>query len=156
MNIGTKLNNAKFGQQMQNDFSRKLKQILKLFTKITHILELPINLFWSLQKVQIEPLSYWMLVQGSKMSNLVDEYKIIFWETEANLETSRRLSPYNGVSYKFFEIWKKPESNLRSNWILVQGFQISNLLNERKTIFLEKRYWLRNFLETFFPYWNYL
>ena len=114
MNIGTKLNNAKFGQQMQNDFSRKLKQILKLFTKITHILEFPINLFWSLQKVQIEPLSYWMLVQGSKMSNLVDEYKVIFRETEANLETSRRLSPYNGVSYKFL---KSEKSLNRIFWV---------------------------------------
>ena len=78
------------------------------------------------------------MVQGFKMRNLVDEYKTIFlgkrskqywikalkckirlmntkpffWETDANLETLQKRSPYIWLAHKF--VWK-PVKNL--NWI---------------------------------------
>ena len=35
------------------------------------------------------------------MASLVDEYKTIFWESEADAETVQKPSPYILVSYKF-------------------------------------------------------
>ena len=48
LNIGSRLYNAKFGQQIQIDFSEKATQTLKLFKNVLSILEFPINLLWSL------------------------------------------------------------------------------------------------------------
>ena len=46
-------------------------------------------------------MSYGILIQGFKMPILIDEYKTIFWESEADVETVRKPSPYIVVSYKF-------------------------------------------------------
>ena len=53
-NIGLKLYNAKFGLQIQIHFFGKARLILKLFKSFLSILELPINLFWSLWKVSVD------------------------------------------------------------------------------------------------------
>ena len=49
-NICTRLKNNKFGQRMQNHFSGKTKQTLKLSSNVLPTLKIPINLFWSLSK----------------------------------------------------------------------------------------------------------
>ena len=44
-----------------------------------------------------------ILVQGLRMSNLFNEYRtIFFWESDANLKILQKISPYIGISYKFF------------------------------------------------------
>ena len=69
-------------------FLCKIRQTLKLSEMFTHILELPIKLKSNFK-------SDWLLVQGSKIPNLFDKYKVVFWEeSEANLQTfSRRIFP---------------------------------------------------------------
>ena len=61
-----------------------------------------------------------------------------FRESETNIEFFRKLYPYVGVFY-IFEVCKNRKSNLLSYGILVQGFIMPNLVNEYKTIFLDKR-----------------
>ena len=51
LNIGSTIEISKFGQQIQNHFSSKTRQTLKLSKKF---LAFPINLFWSLSKVLVE------------------------------------------------------------------------------------------------------
>ena len=43
----------------------------------------------------------WILVKGSEMQGLLDEYKAIFLGKRENVETSGKPSPYIGVFYKF-------------------------------------------------------
>lgn len=50
-------------------------------------MELSVNLFWSVLKALSNLLIAWILPQGSKVANLVDEYKIIFlrkWDKHLN------------------------------------------------------------------------
>ena len=49
-NVGTKPLSAKFAQQIEKHFVRKERQILKLSKNYFAILELPLNLIWSLSK----------------------------------------------------------------------------------------------------------
>ena len=44
-NIAPRIYNAKFGQQIQNHFSGKVRQTLKLSKNFPPMLEFPINLF---------------------------------------------------------------------------------------------------------------
>ena len=53
-NIGSRLENVKFGLRIQNHFSGKARETLELFKKFFSILELPINLFWSLLNASVE------------------------------------------------------------------------------------------------------
>ena len=52
--VGSRLYNAKFGQQIQTHFFRKARLTLKLTKIFLLILKLPINSFWSLRKVSID------------------------------------------------------------------------------------------------------
>ena len=65
--------NAKFGQQLQNHFSGKAKQILKLPKNFLRILEFPIKWFLSLPKAQIESTEKLNVVSRLKMQNSINE-----------------------------------------------------------------------------------
>ena len=65
-------------------------------------------------KPKLNLMSHRILVEGLKMSNLTNEYKTIYWESEANVETLQKLSPYIWVSYKF--VLKSVNS---LNWIFL-------------------------------------
>ena len=45
-------------------------------------------------------MGFKILFQSCKMLNLVDKYKSIFWESEGNVETLQKFSPYIRVFYK--------------------------------------------------------
>ena len=65
------------------------------------------------------------------MLNLVDEYNTIFWQSEANVETLQKRSPYIGVSYKF--VLKSVKSLNRILWATEYWFRAS-----------KSQIWLRN------------
>ena len=66
--------------------------------------------------------------------------KPVYWESEANIETFEKVSLYIWVSYKFvLKSGKKVKLNILSYGILVQGFEMQNVVDEYKTIFLGKR-----------------
>ena len=76
--------------------------------------------------------------------------KPLFWESEANVETLQKSSPYIWVSYKFVL-----KSIKRLNWILwvtKYCFKRPNLVDEYKTIFLGKQGKRWNFSKTFSLY----
>ena len=81
-----------------NHFSGKPRQRLKVSKNLLPILEFP---FEVCQKHKSNIMSYRILVQGFKTSNLIDEYKIIFLGKWSKSWNSPKLSFYICVSYKF-------------------------------------------------------
>ena len=127
---------------------------LKTFSLYLNFL---INLFWSLSKASLNLMSNGILFQDFKIPNLVDEYKTIFlgkWGKRWN--SPKTFSLYLSFREIFFEVCRKPISSLMSYEILVQGFEIPNLIHEYKTIFLEKRRKHWNVLKTFSLNLNFL
>ena len=61
--------------------------------------------------------------------------KSFFWERERNVWTLEKLSPYIGV---FSLYWSFPQPNFTGHGTLVQGFIMAKLVDEYKTIFLQK------------------
>ena len=57
--IASRLYNAIFGWEIQNRFSGKARQTLKLYKNFFLILGFSINLFWSLSKAWIESSESW-------------------------------------------------------------------------------------------------
>ena len=96
LNVWTRLKNAKFGQRIQNYFSWKVRQTLKILKKFLSILEFPINMFQSLWKPKSCLMRHWLLVQGFIMPNLVNKYKTIFLK--------KRGWPWN-LPTSFFSYW---------------------------------------------------
>ena len=84
-------------------------------------------------------IEYWYKTLKCKIWST--KTKPLFWKKQANLETFQKILPILQFPIFFFEVCQKPNSNLQSDWILVEGLKIPNLLNEYKTIFLGK---LRN------------
>ena len=92
------------------------------------------------QKFKSNLLSEWIVVQVFTMLILVNKYKTISLRKAGKPWKSWNFSAYIGVSYKF--VWKSAKSiksNLVSDWILVQGFIMSNLVDEYKNTFLGKQ-----------------
>ena len=54
LSVIKRLKNAKFARRIQNHFSEKVKQTLKISENFLRILEFPINFFWSLSETKIE------------------------------------------------------------------------------------------------------
>ena len=81
-------NNYKFAQQIQIYFSGKQRQSLKPLKSFLPILEFLINLFWSLSKALMKSYGSWSIGQCFRMTNLVDEYKIIFLEKRGKVWNS--------------------------------------------------------------------
>ena len=152
--------------------------------------------------------------KASKCQIWLTNAKSLFWETEANVETLQKSSPYIWVSYNFvlksvkilsrilwarescfkalkcqiwlgiqnhfsgkaretfklpknflpifdfsiisFEVWQKPQSNLMNYGILVQCFQVPNLVDDYKTGFLGRRGKRWNAPKTFSLYFCFL
>ena len=85
-------------------------------------------------------MSDWIVVQGFTMLILVNECKTISLGKGGKPWKTWNFFVYIGVSYKFvLKFAKSIKLNLVSDWILVQGFIMSNLLDEYKTKFLGKR-----------------
>ena len=73
---------------------------MKLFKNFFVILELPINLFWSVSKAEIERSGPCNI--GSRLGNAIFGWRIqnhFFWKNRRNLGTLPKFSPYTGVSY---------------------------------------------------------
>ena len=171
---------------------------MKLSKNFLPILELPISLFRSVSKAEIQSSGPCNI--GSRLGNAIFGWRIqnhFFWGNRTNLETLQKFSPYIGVSYNFvlkcvkgrnrifwvieywykaleWQIWstnrklfffgkarqsfkfsknvlsilefptncsevcQRPKSNLLSDWTLVKGFRMWNLVDEYETIFLGK------------------
>ena len=54
-------------------------------------------------------MSYETLVQGFIIPNLVDKYKIIFGEGEANLGTLQKFFPILNLVIHLFGVWEKSQ-----------------------------------------------
>ena len=78
MNIGTSFQIAKCDLEIPNKFPWTVWQTLKRSQNVVIIWKLPVNLIWIVSKSKSNLLRHWMLVKGSKMLNLVDQYKTIF------------------------------------------------------------------------------
>ena len=87
------------------------------------------------------PLEYWFRALECKFFRQIKNY--VFGRARQTWYSPKTFS-YIGVS------------NLLSDWIFVQGFRMQNLVNEYKTIFLEKRDKASNSRETFSLYWSFL
>ena len=83
--------------------------------------------------------------------------KPFFQESEADLDTFQKRSPYIEVWYKFvFKSFKSLNRRIFwANGILAQGFIMPNLVAEYKTIFFEKWGKPWNSPKTFSPYWSF-
>ena len=130
LNIGSRLSNAKFGQQIQNHFSGKLRQSFKLPKNFLPILAFPLNL----KSVTGQKRIFWVIEHCFKALECPicsTNTKPFFWESEANLKTLWKLSPYIGVSYRF--AWKSPKSLNRTFWSMEYWFKA-----------LECQIWLMN------------
>ena len=80
------------------------------------------------------------MVAGFKMRNFVDEYKIIFlWKLGKAWNSPKNLILYWSFLKICFEFCQKPKSNLLSDRMLVQGFNMPTLVREYKTIYLGTR-----------------
>ena len=64
-------------------------------------------------------------------------------------DAPKTFSLYLSFLKIYFEVCQKPKSNLMSYRILVQGFKMPNLVDEYKSIFLEKRSKCQNSPKTF-------
>ena len=53
------------------------------------------------QKPKWNDLGHGILAQHFRMQNLVHKLKSFFWESQSNLKTLQKLSPYIRVAYKF-------------------------------------------------------
>ena len=74
------------------------------------------------QKPELNLVSNTILVESFIMPNFHNEYKtIFFWESETNLETFQKLSPYIWVSYKF--VLKSVKSLNRIFWVIKYWFK---------------------------------
>ena len=68
--------NAKFGRPIQNHFSGKTRQNLKLSKNFLSIFKFPLS--GVCKKPKSDLVSGTMLVPGFRLTNLVEEYKTIF------------------------------------------------------------------------------
>ena len=100
-NNGSRLYNAKIGWRIKNHFSRKVTERLKLFKSLLPEFESPIKWFWSLSNTSIK---YYKVGNNPsrllKCRNSLTNKKTFFCETEANVETLPRYSPYIWDYYK--------------------------------------------------------
>ena len=108
----------------------------------------PYSLYWIypqisfkvFQKAKSILLRHRLLLQGFIFPNLANKYKTIFMEKRGNrwnsLKTSRLYQSFLKMCFKFSQ---KHNSNLLSDWVLVQGFIMIDLVYNYKTIFLEKQ-----------------
>ena len=124
-----------------------------------------LSLYWNVlwtwfevcQKPKLNLLSDWILAEGFRVPNLVDEYKTIFLGMRGQAWNSpKSFSLYWRLLWIYFEVCQKPQSNLLSDWILVEGFRMRNLVGKYKTIFLGKlgKFW--NLPKPFSVYWSFL
>ena len=144
MNIGTWLLNVKFGWRIQNHFSGKARQMLKLSKNF-----LPMFEFKSLNQI-LWASEYWFKA-----------LKCQFWLTNTTAFLSKKeakpwpspktFSLYLGFLQICFEVCQKPKSKVMSFGILAQGFKMPNLVNEYKTIFWESGANVKT-LQKFSPY----
>ena len=80
------------------------------------------------------------MAQGFKMQKLVDEYKTIFLGKRGkHWNTYKTFSLYLSFLSKGFKDFEKPKSNLIRLEIMAQGFEMRKLVEECKTLFLEKQ-----------------
>ena len=83
--------------------------------------------------------------------------KPFFRESETNLYTLfENFSLYLNFQQTCVQVCQKPKLNLLSLGIMVEGFKISNLFDEYKTIFLGKRGKRWNSWKTYSIYLNFL
>ena len=85
LNIGSTIEISKFGQQIQNHFSSKTRQTLKLSKKF---LAFPINLFWSLSKVLVESserLNIGIRLKNVKCAQRIQTICLGMWGKPRNL-----------------------------------------------------------------------
>ena len=76
------------------------------------------------QKPNSNPISLEIIAQGFKISNLVDEYKIIFLgKPGRRWNSSKTVSLYLSFLKICFKVCKKPKSNLMNLEIKVQGLK---------------------------------
>ena len=90
------------------------------------------------EKPKSNLLGHKILVQDFRMPKLVDEYKTIFWESEAKLEPLPKLSPYIGVFNE--SVLKSVKDLNRTFWVIEYWFKASECQiwsTNTKTIFWE-------------------
>ena len=76
--LASRIQNGKFGWQIQNYFSGKARETFKLPKNFLRIFEFSIIYFEVCQEPKSNLMSHGMLVQGFKTTNVVHEYKTIF------------------------------------------------------------------------------
>ena len=102
-------------------------------------------------------LNDWILVVSFSMEDLVSKCITIFLGKQGKRCNSPKIFCLRWSSLKIcFEICKKPEWNHLSHGILVEGLIMPNLIDEYKTIFLEKQAkpWISP--KSLFLYWSFL
>ena len=80
------------------------------------------------------------MVQRFTTTSLVDINKAIFWRNLGRRWNSpKTFSLYWSFPKSYFAFCQKAKANHLSDWILIQGIRMPNLVEEYKTIFLGNR-----------------
>ena len=101
LNIYEKHKNATFATQIQNHFSAKARLFLSLPKFFCPCCSYLSTLFRVCQEHRSNLLRDWILVQGSILQSLVNEYKTIFWGKKCKFWNFPKSFSYIAVSYKF-------------------------------------------------------
>ena len=97
-------------------------------------------------------MSYGILLQSFKMENLVTNAKLFFWESQSNIETFKKLSPFIWVFYKF--VLKSVKSLNQILWATEYWFKALKcqiLSTNTKPFFWETKSKIET-LQKFFPF----
>ena len=132
------MKNAKLDWWIQNYFSGKAIQTLKLFQNFLSLLELPINLFSSHSKAQIEPSEWSNIEIRLKIAKFGQRIQNCFARKERQvLKHSRKFLPILELPINFFS-----QSNewlhLLSCWTLYKANKCQISSTNTKWLFLEK------------------
>ena len=116
LSVSKRFKNAKFARRIQNHFSEKVKQTLKISENFLRILEFPVNLFWSLSKTKIE--SFDKLNIGSRL------YNAKFARPTQILKLSKNVPHI--IEFSINKFWSQSKTLLKSSEWLNIGSSLYN------------------------------
>ena len=115
------------------------------------------NSFKACQKPKSNLIRLEILVKAFKMRKLVDQYKAIFpAKPGKHWKSSKIFSLYLSFLSNHHEACQGPKLNLIRLEIMTQGFKMTKLVDEYKSIFLGKRGKHWNSCKTFSLYLSFL